>query len=251
MTIGMLDWGIGGLSVLQQLRKQRPDVTCVYLSDSKSTPYGQMTKKELNQRLNQITNFFRQKKITQIIIACNAASTALDQVIESNPDVTFYGMLDTGVQLIRSARVKKCLILGGRRTIRSNYFQNAFKDLDVAIQAKPAQPWSAFIEKGDMSSHLFIRSLNRVLSNLRFAPDSILLACTHYPAIRSQIEAYFTHVKILDPSEFVIKKFSAQNKKSKATGKYTYFTTGNGASMKKSSLKAFQFRIDHIKKIKI
>lgn len=251
MTIGFVDWGIGGLSVYRELKRVQPYINCVYLSDSGSTPYGKMTKPQLTLRLHAISNYFRKQGITTIVIACNAASTVLDAVKLKNPDIKYFGMLDSGAGIIKQSKLKKCLVLGGKRTIRSKYFQNYFKDSKFQIQAKAAQPLSAFIESGDMASKKFNSSLDQILSNLNFNPESILLACTHYPAIETQIQSRVPKAKILDPAEFLVTNLVSQIKFSKKKGTTQFFTTGNPVKMKSSGQKAFALRIHSAKKIKI
>lgn len=251
MTVALLDWGIGGLSVYRQLAKARPDIDFVYLSDSGSMPYGKMTKKELIQRLNDVSDFFRKKQICQIVIACNAASTVLDEVKKKNPDLNYLGMLDSGARMIEASKAKNSLILGGFRTIRSKYFQTHFKHSKIIIQAKVAQPLSGFIEQGDMQSEAFITSLTTVLSNLNFKPRSILLACTHYPAITSQIQKIFPRAKILDPSYYVVRQLSLGLKKADRKGSALFFTTGNSKLMRRSGHKAFGIDIHKVQKVRL
>jgi glutamate racemase len=262
MTVGMLDWGIGGISVLAELHKRWPNCSCIYLSDAGAKPYGKMTSANLTKRLNQIAKFFRNRNIKQIIIACNAASTVLVKLQKQNPDLTFYGMLDSGVEMIKSAEVKSCLVIGGKRTIQSGYFQKKFKSYEInrrkiKIETKIAQPFSAFIERGDMTSKQFNESLQVVFSDLKTKPESILLACTHYPAIQKQIDQYFKSnydkVKILNPALFVVKKFLKSTSKIErdliSGKKNLFYTTGSASEMKKSSAAAFKFTIKRVQKI--
>ena len=135
--------------------------------------------------------------------------------------------------------------------IYSKYFQNFFKNSKVVIQAKAAQPLSAFIEKGDISSKDFTESLNKILSDLKIKPHSILLACTHYPAITANIQKRFPKTKILDPSHQVVLTLSLNLKKFNHKGSTDFNTTGNSQAMKTSALKAFGIKLQAVKKIKI
>lgn len=95
-SIGIIDWGIGGLSVYKELRRQHNSDNYVYFSDSGYTPYGKSKKPELIKRLNTIIQFFRNKNISNVIIACNAASTVLEPLQKLNPDIQLHGMLEAG-----------------------------------------------------------------------------------------------------------------------------------------------------------
>jgi glutamate racemase len=226
--IGLIDWGIGGLSVYRELKKFHPDVPCIYFSDSGAIPYGKMSKSELIARLHLISDFFRKNKVRQIIIACNAASTVIENIKTKNPDLIYFGMLDSGAFLIKKSKLQSYLILGGFRTVRSKYFQNYFQNSNISIQVKAAQPWSAFIEAGDLDSYAFHESIVKVLSNLKFKPDGILLACTHYPAIS----------KILKNRNW--KNIPDQ-----------FFTTGSVEKTKSSAKKAFNIKLKKIIKLSL
>lgn len=248
MKIGLLDWGIGGLSVYQQLKQQRTSLDCVYFSDAGAMPYGRQSSKDLLARLNLVTDFFRKHNIFYIVIACNAASTVIEDLKTLNPDMQFFGMLDSGTELIEKSQGKKGLVVGGYKTIRSKYFQNHFAKLKIQIEAKVAQPWSDFIERGETNSVAFRKSLKKVLSNLKAKPDFVLLACTHYPAITKQIQNLLPEARILDPALTVVLKIP---KISSSKNQTKFFTTGSVDKMKSSAKKAFGIKINSVQKIKL
>jgi glutamate racemase len=247
--IGLIDWGIGGLSVYRELKKFHPDVPCIYFSDSGAIPYGKMSKSELIARLHLISDFFRKNKVRQIIIACNAASTVIENIKTKNPDLIYFGMLDSGAFLIKKSKLQSYLILGGFRTVRSKYFQNYFQNSNISIQVKAAQPWSALIEAGDLDSYAFHESIVKVLSNLKFKPDGILLACTHYPAISPQIQKLLPRSKILDPSQAVVKKILKNRNWKNIPDQF--FTTGSVEKTKSSAKKAFNIKLKKIIKLSL
>jgi len=255
--VGLVDWGIGGLSVYKELMSRIP-VSCVYLSDSGFTPYGKLTQKKLISRLNDVAQFFRKKKIFYVIIACNAASTVLEEVQSLNPDMEFYGMLLAGAKAIQSHRKKNVLVLGGRRTIRSGFFQTYFAPLTLHVDALVAQSLSAIIERGEHQNPLFIKTLHKITKPLNESPELVLLACTHYPAAYETFARYFPHSKIVDPATFLIddlqkrwKRLKPSNiasptKKTKPTSKRIlnrFYTTGNPHTSRDAAFKAFGIRI--------
>lgn len=204
VKLGLIDWGIGGLSVYKELQAQLP-ISCVYFSDSGYTPYGKTTKRNLIRRLHKISEFFRKQHIRHIIIACNAASTVLEELQYLNKDIQYYGMLLAGAQSIRIYNKKRNLVLGGKRTIESHYFQNHFKNTKILLEGLVAQPLSAIIEKGDQHTQSFQDALNKVIKNLKMKPDLVLLACTHYPAATMTFKKTFPSAQIVDPAFYLIK----------------------------------------------
>lgn len=257
LTLGLIDWGIGGLSVYKEIQKQLK-VSCVYFSDSGFTPYGKTPKQKLIKRLNLILDFFRQKNIKHIIIACNAASTVLDELQLLNPDLKLEGMLHAGIQTIRSSRKKKILILGGKRTIKSQFFQNYFSQLPhsqlkIDVEALIAQPLSALIEKGEHPTPKFLVALKKIIKKASPSPGLVLLACTHYPAATETFKTVFPESLIADPAIVLVKKLNLKNRQRLRNKNLhsTFYTTGSNKQSEIAAYKAFNFKINKFIKVKI
>lgn len=249
--VGIIDWGIGGLSVYKELQKQIKSNSYVYLSDSGFAPYGKTKKKDLINRLNKVLNFFRKQEISNVIIACNAASTVLDEVQSENPDLQLYGMLEAGKQAILKSKKKSVLVLGGKRTIASQFFQKNFETSKIKLQAMIAQPLSALIEEGKHAQKVFENEVLKLKADSEFSPDIVLLACTHYPAAENIFKKVFSKSKIIDPAEILVKSIKqdldlSKKVKSKAN---QFFTTGSESQSKLSAKKAFDLKIQKFHKV--
>lgn len=249
--IGLIDWGIGGLSVYKQIRRQLKSISCVYLSDAGFHPYGKVPKDELIQRLHRLTNFFRQQNINTVVIACNAASTVINEVQKLNKDMHFFGMLEAGKNSILKSKRKSILVLGGKRTIESGYFQNQFKNPKIILQAEVAQPLSALIEKGQHRSQKFSNIVHQIAEATEKKPDLVLLACTHYPAATLVFKKHFSKAKIIDPAVLLAKELKKELPKKYSKKKSTFYTSGSIAQSKSSAKKAFQLSNIDFKKVKI
>jgi glutamate racemase len=251
--VGIIDWGIGGLSVYKELQKQIKSNSYVYLSDSGFTPYGKTKKKDLIKRLNKVLDFFRKQEISNIIIACNAASTVLNEVQSENSDLQLYGMLEAGKESILKSKKKSVLVLGGKRTIASQFFQKNFSTSKIKLQALVAQPLSALIESGQHSQKIFETEVLKLRADSTFVPEAVLLACTHYPAAENIFKKVFPKSKIIDPAEILVKNIKndldlSNTSKSKAN---QFFTTGSEAQSKLSAKKAFDLKIKKFHKISL
>ena len=75
--IGVMDWGIGGFSVYAALRKSGSSADVVYLSDAGNTSYGKLGADEMRARFVDIGRFFRARGVREVLVGCNAASSAL------------------------------------------------------------------------------------------------------------------------------------------------------------------------------
>ena len=105
-----MDWGIGGLGVQSLVKKRMPDVPVIYFSDTGAVPYGKMSRGELAARLDAIIAFLKTKGVSHVVIACNAASTAIPFLDKT--DVKVEGVIDCAVTVTVSVTDKEGHLLG-------------------------------------------------------------------------------------------------------------------------------------------
>lgn len=245
--LGIIDWGIGGVSIYKLIKERTPDAAILYFSDTGTTPYGKMRRRELADRLDSVIEFLMTKGMTQLVIGCNAASTAIPDL--SDHGIKIDGVIEPAVAAAAKLKPKDLGVIGGRRTIVSGVYRKAFAARGINIKQRIAQPLSGFIENGDTSSHLLRGEAKRILSPLRNC-SHVLLACTHYPAIEPLLKDFVSpSTEFIDPAAALVKKIG--NLSTPSQSKAQVFTTGDALQMKTSALLAFGVRLSTIQKIKV
>jgi glutamate racemase len=231
-----MDWGIGGLSVYREAKRLHPQLSCIYVSDSGFTPYGKVPAAELSARVAKVISGF--PGISQGVIACNAASTVIGEV-RAQIKTPLLGMIEAGAEMVRDSGFRAVGVIGGARTIESGVFTRALAGIEV--RERVAQPLSALIEAGEIRGARLNEALMEILAPLR-GVEALLLACTHYPAIASEISAQLPGVVLLDPAQRVAQKiFSAPAMSGEPD---VFFTTGSVEQSKRSALLAFAQNCD-------
>ncbi len=244
--LGILDWGIGGIGVYKLIKQRRPDVPVIYFSDTGATPYGKMSSAELVARLNSVIGFLKSRGVTHLVIACNAASTAIPFL--NNDGIESEGVIESAVAMTVKLKPKRLGLIGGRRTVLSGIYRNAFAELGISVRQRIAQPLSGLIESGDTSSDKLRGECKRILSPLRNC-SHILLACTHYPAILSVLNEYISaNAQFIDPAAALAKSVDNLGlSSSKLTD--LFITSGDAGQMKKAALAAFEVQISKISEV--
>lgn len=244
--LGILDWGIGGVGVYKLIKQELGDVGVVYFSDTGTTPYGKMTKPELVARLNDVIAFLKTQGVTNLLIGCNAASTAIP-FLKTN-DIKIAGVIDNAVRTTATLKPKRLGVIGGRRTILSGVYRKAFARRGVPVEQRIAQPLSGLIESGDISSDKLKSEAKQILTPLKSC-SHILLACTHYPAIENVLREFVSpKTKFIDPASGLVDIV----RKWKVSGSDEIFlTTGDAAAMKTAAKKAFGFTMKNAKRVSI
>lgn len=240
MKLGIIDWGIGGVSLLKRIHSLSL-VDMVYFSDTGYTPYGKVSTEELRARLSLVIDFLRSKDCRVIAVACNAASTVLPT------DKNILGVIHPAMELVKEMKLEKLGIVGGRRTIESEIYKKGLEEVGMIIHQEIAQPLSARIEKGDLNSDELKKEIEEIFTPLK-DEKNILLACTHYPVIAQQINDFLPNAHLIDPisrmSEQVIEALGDAGGKQRIS----WITSGNIHEMSQSIQKVYGIEAKSIEK---
>jgi glutamate racemase len=245
--LGVIDWGIGGVGLYKLVKSELGSVPVIYLSDTGVTPYGKMSRPELVSRLNKVIAFLQVKGISHLALACNAASTAIPFLRET--DLRLQGVIEGAVAATARMRPARLALIGGRRTVLSGIYRRAFSDRGISVTQRIAQPLSALIESGDVASSELRDQCRRILSPIRNC-SHLLLACTHYPAITPVLRQFVPkETVIVDPAQELVNKIKRW--KLPRGGTDIFLTTGDPGKMKRAALTAFNVEIKGIRSVTI
>lgn len=239
--LGIIDWGIGGISVYKLIKQRRPDVSVIYFSDTGATPYGKMSRAELVARLNAVIRFLKTKGVTHLVIGCNAASTAIPFLDPQG--LKNEGVIDAAVEMTARLKPTRLGLIGGRRTVLSGIYRKAFAERGMKVEQRIAQPLSGLIESGDVSSDKLRAECKRILWPLKVC-SHILLACTHYPAITNVLkDAVSPETVFIDPAAELVKRTARWRL---SAGKDAFYTSGSMSEMRQAAFAAFRCKLDKI-----
>jgi glutamate racemase len=192
-TLGVFDSGVGGLSVLRDLREQMPGVQCVYLADNAFAPYGERDVVTIQERSSRMAGYLRATyQIDALVIACNTATAhAVDALRAEHPDLPIIGV-EPALKPAALLSQTGCIgVLATRATLSSDRFARLMAHVrdqspsEMRFVCQPCDGLADAIERHDISA---IKTLGqRYLEALwRATPqahqiDTIVLGCTHYP----------------------------------------------------------------------
>ncbi len=240
MTLGILDWGIGGCGFYDLLR-QKSAVPIVYLSDSGFTPYGKVKKDELQDRVNTCISFLQEQGASHIVVACNSAGSVVED------DDTTISAITFAHQLLMSANEYPVGIIGGKRTIESGIFPEDDQHI-LGI----AQKLSAHIEAGNLDGEALESDVKSILNPMSKV-HSLIMACTHYPAISEILKKHLPDdCTLLDPAKAMLEHIETHWPIDQYDVQANqWFTTGDTNQTQLSARLAFNVHISRINKIKI
>lgn len=195
MNIGIFDSGLGGLLITKSLIKKLPQYNYIYLGDTKRVPYGNRSPESIYEFLKEAVEYLFQSDCKLIIVACNTASAQALRKIQQEflpkkySDRRVLGVIiPTCEVVLENNMVKKIGVLATNATINSNAFTIELKKIkqNIKIIQQPAPLLVPFIEN-DMLK--FVGPvLNDYLKPLKGKIDILILGCTHYPLLHTQIQ---------------------------------------------------------------
>ena len=208
--IGVFDSGVGGLTVLAEIRRELPAEDLLYVADSGHAPYGDKSAAEIEARAVVLTEFLIGQGSKAVVVACNTATGAAARLLRTRYPVPIIAMepaVKPAVTLTRSGVVG---VLATRATLASH----KFSDLLVQIGAEAEvllQPCPGLVERveagdldGDDTRALLADYLRPLMER---GVDNIVLGCTHYPYLRPLIEELAgPGVRVLDSGEAVARQ---------------------------------------------
>ena len=241
MKIGVCDWGIGGLGFYALLHAERPDLDVVYLGDQGVPGYGKLPRPVLAARLRSVLAHFRGLGVERVVVACNAASTALAEARIEGVEAT--GMIQPTLDHLRLSSASEApaplAVIGGRRTILSGAYARPLRAAGHTVHNRVAQPLSGLIEAGMAHDAATERALDAILKPLRNV-DRLVLACTHYIVLEAAIKARLPNARLIDPATLAWAELAPSlHPKTDHVGTTVFLTTGDPALMSQTARAAF------------
>lgn len=178
MTVGVFDSGVGGLTVLKKLIEKYPKNDYIYFGDTINIPYGEKSVDTLYKLSSRIVEFFIEKKVDMIVIACGTVSSNCYSKLKDNYSVEIIDIISPTLEYIKNNNYKDIGVIATSRTVSSHIFKN---NLNIRVYEEACSEFVDLIEEGKYDLIDVEKHLNNIKS------DTIILGCTHYPLIKDKI----------------------------------------------------------------
>jgi len=247
--IGMFDSGVGGLTVLKALKERLPCEDVIYLGDTARLPYGTKSPQTISRYAVQCAAELVNRGIKLLVVACNTASAvAINSLREAYPDIPVIGVVHPGAQAACSASQNGAIaVIATESTIAGGAYQRAIHSIapDARIIGHPCPLFVPLAEEGwtdgDIPERVAARYLDPIFKPASgtenpLIPDTLVLACTHFPLLAPAIKKVVNHqTTIVDSAattaETVYTELSRlnMNRTQPGCGSVAYLTTDDVA----------------------
>lgn len=207
--IGVFDSGIGGLTVANAISKHLPEEELIYFGDTVHVPYGDKSADTVRYYSLRIAKFLLEKDCKMIVVACNTAATAAYRILLDffDKEVLFVNVVDPLVKEVAAQGYHKVGVIATKGTTSTEVYPQRLRDLQPGLEVVAlATPLLApMIEEGNVHDEVSRAVIGNYLSQPQLdGIEALLLACTHYPIIKEDIEDFYRgKIKVYDSTDLV------------------------------------------------
>lgn len=234
-SIGVFDSGVGGLSVLLEIQKELPFENSIFVADQAYVPYGRKSKDELIERVGKIMDFFVEKEVKAVVVACNTATVYTIDEMRKRYKMPIIGTVPVIKVIARMTRTGKTAVFSTPATAKSPYLAKLIEEFapNIVVEKVGGSNLEELIENGSINDPAIVERLKfHLLPLVKEGVDTIALGCTHYPFLKEKIKRIVgSKVKIVDSGGAVARRleFVLEQEKllSVKKGLDLYYTTGD------------------------
>ncbi|ADB48110.1 glutamate racemase [Acidaminococcus fermentans DSM 20731] len=203
--IGVIDSGVGGLTVLKWLQAKLPHEDFIFIGDTARTPYGNRSREEITRFVAEMTDWLDKRHIKQLVVACNTITVLGLDVIKGNHPFDVIGMAKGSRMVPGVTKNNRVGFFATDFTVSTGAHKREIQRIcpEIQVFGQGCPKFVPLIEGEKFGSPELKAAIHEYADKLReHNVDTVLLSCTHYPFVRKEIEEEFgPEVTILDPAE--------------------------------------------------
>ena len=258
LTLGVMDSGVGGLTILKELVHKMPNCNYLYLGDTANLPYGSKSKDEILFFNKNILNFFVEKGVNDVVIACNTTSalTYEDLKKEFEPKgLKIFPLIQSIVKsAIEGLNDGDCIcVLSTLATANSKKYSSEIHKLNPNIKVVEI-PCSGFVEIVENRKYDTPEAYKLVEEKMQIVLENkakrVILGCTHYPYLICLLEKFAPREIFFNPSCALADEVSSRLECDTTKGKIDFYVTKDPLEFKQSAKLFFDIQ-DEVKCIKM
>lgn len=180
----IIDSGVGGVSILKELLKVYPSENFLYIADNLNSPYGEKTKKDLiNIVENLIKNILKEYKIKLIIFACNTITATTIKEIRKTFSIDIIGT-EPNIKALFEAK-QKGIVLATTATIKNSKILKQYKNEEIKLI--PLKKVAKLLDQNFCDRKIIVKELKKQLKKYNNV-NNVVLGCTHYNFLTKEIK---------------------------------------------------------------
>ena len=203
--IAFFDSGVGGLTVYKEVKKLLPNEDYLYFGDTINMPYGEKTQEELIEIARKIFDFFAEREVKAVVMACNTTPAMTYDVLKNDYDFKIYPIIQSVAKVISKLPIEHLGVFATPATINSHAYAREINKLNPSLEVTEIScpAWVRIVEENRLNQpQSLLQIKERVEEMLTHNPQKIVLGCTHYPYLKGIIKQFYPEENLIDPSKY-------------------------------------------------
>ncbi len=260
LSIGMFDSGVGGLTVLKEVRELLPHENIVYLGDTARVPYGNRSPRTIVRYALESALFLLTKGIKILVIACNTSSALAINILSRKMPVPVIGVIEPGAkEAVKATRKKRIGIIGTKATIKSKAYEYSIKKMDPGVEviSKACPLFVPIVEEGLQDDDVAYIMAEKYLKEIKMSGvDTLVMGCTHYPVLEGVIKDVMgPYIHIINTGKETAKEVKNRLQikgqlRTKGRGLCRYFVTDSPETFREIGSRFLREELSRIRYIK-
>lgn len=237
-AIGMIDSGVGGLTILGKAMQKLPNENFIYVGDNKRAPYGTRTVQEVQDFSLELAEFLMTKEIKLLVIACNTATITSLGLLQEKLPIPVIGVVEPTVEAALEASEKGRIgVIGTEVTIQSQTYEDMLNhnQSDLAVFSRACPSFVTLVENHLDNQEGLKQEVAKSLEPFKDKDlDTLILGCTHFPFLSEEIQKFLGEdVNLVDSSQVIPQRIHDLLEEEgllaplSQTGKLQAYTTGD------------------------
>lgn len=239
MRVGVFDSGLGGLTVLRELKQRLPGYTYIYYADTAHLPYGEKSPEQVAEYAKEIVSFLLAQKVKAIIMGCNLSSCVALPWARKRCDIPVFGLVEEAAQKAAMlSRTREVGVLCTPATATTGAYEQAIKKADnkVTVHTLACEPFVPMVERGEVAGEEVKEIVKQKLRSLAHtSTDTLIYGCSHFPFLDGVIRSLFPQWQIVDPApliaDFFARMMEAFGVLGESRGDTLFYASGTSRSL--------------------
>lgn len=203
--IGVLDSGLGGLTVVRELERLFPRENIIYYGDNANCPYGNRSSEEILELSVNMLDFMKKQGVKTAAIACNTISVLIDK-LRPRYDFPIISIIEAACENVADLGLERVGIFATKFTISQGLYDKLLRRLspEMKVHGIPSPTLAALVDEAKFDSPATKAEAARLVSALReIDPETkhAVLGCTHYPVVIDLFEEAAPDINLINPAE--------------------------------------------------
>lgn len=205
MPIGVMDSGVGGLSVVLALQKVLPNEDIVYFGDTANCPYGNKSREELLLLSGNMLSFLQKKGIKCLALACNTTSSLADP-LRQQFNIPIITVAECAAEAVGKMSLPSVGLIATVATVNGGIYKRGIQRLspDTKVFSIGSALLAGLVEKHEENTDAVACEIKDCMDSLlsQSTVETVILGCTHYPIVKDVFSRLYPDITFLDPAPY-------------------------------------------------